>query len=314
MKKLGFLLLAAAIFSICYLAFKQAPVVVWLPLGDIDVEVPYVPTPMEVVDEMLAMANVGPADLLYDLGSGDGRIVITAAQKWGTRGVGVEIDPELVRESRKNAEQAQVADLVEFIQADLFKVDLGKATVVTLYLLPDLNLRLRPILLNTLPAGTRIVSHSWDMGEWEADETRAVPSYLEWFSAEATRFSIVHFWVIPANVSGVWQWPERGGNSNQGQLCITQHFQKAAGTFLGQAGTTPAVVEITGDRVRIRLEETAKGKNLWAEYQGRAAGDAIEGTVTFSDGSRQPWKATRRPGTLTALDRLSTQGGNGEPR
>lgn len=131
-------------------------------------DVVFVPTPQEVVDEMLKVASVGAKDVLYDLGSGDGRIPITAAQRFGTRGVGVDIDPQRIKEANANAQAAKVTDKVKFIQADLFTMDLTPATVITLYLLPDLNVKLRPTLLK-LKAGTRIVSHDFSMGDWKPD-------------------------------------------------------------------------------------------------------------------------------------------------
>jgi SAM-dependent methyltransferase len=134
-------------------------------------DVPYVPTPQNVVDEMLELANVKKWDVVYDLGCGDGRIVITAARKYGARGVGVDINPERIEEAEKNAREAGVAGRVNFIENDLFKADIRQATVVMLYLLPDVNLRLRPKLLKELRPGTRIVSHSFSMGEWKADKT-----------------------------------------------------------------------------------------------------------------------------------------------
>lgn len=155
-------------------------------------DVPYVPTPNEVVARMLEIANVTDDDVLYDLGSGDGRIVITAAQKYGTRGTGIDINPELVQRSRANAQAAGVADRVEFVQQDLFQTDLSDATVVTLYLLPDVNLRLRPKLLQELKPGTRIVSHSFDMGEWKPDRVEQVQSAL-------TQHTI-YYWVVPEQV------------------------------------------------------------------------------------------------------------------
>lgn len=133
-------------------------------------DVVYVPTPQEIVDEMLKVASVGPKDVLYDLGSGDGRIPITAAKRWGTRGVGIDIDPNRIREARTNASAAKVTDKVKFIQGDLFELDLTPATVITLYLLPDLNVKLRPRLL-ALKAGTRIVSHDFAMGDWKPERT-----------------------------------------------------------------------------------------------------------------------------------------------
>lgn len=148
-------------------------------------DVPYVPTPQEVVDEMLKVANVKKEDMLYDLGCGDGRIVITAAQKFGTRGVGVDINPERIKESNENARKAGVTDRVKFIQQNLFDTDLSKATVITLYLLPDVNLKLRPKLLQLKP-GTRIVSHAFDMGDWKPDKTVDVNGRR------------VYYWVVPA--------------------------------------------------------------------------------------------------------------------
>jgi Methyltransferase domain len=133
----------------------------------VEKDVPYVPTPTPVVNEMLRIANVKKNDVLYDLGSGDGRIVITAAQKFGTRGVGIDIDPQRIKEANQNAKKAGVTDRVQFRQQNLFETDFSNATVVTLYLLPDINLRLRPRLLSQLKPGTRIVSHAFDMGDWK---------------------------------------------------------------------------------------------------------------------------------------------------
>lgn len=155
-------------------------------------EVPYVPTPPVVVNRMLEMADVKGDDVLYDLGSGDGRIVITAAEKYGTRGTGVEINPGLVQESQKNAREAGVADRVEFVQQDLFETDLSEATVVTLYLLPEINLKLREKLLQELEPGTRIVSHDYDMGEWEPKQVEQVQS--------SEREHTLYYWVVPEEV------------------------------------------------------------------------------------------------------------------
>jgi tRNA A58 N-methylase Trm61 len=152
-------------------------------------EVPYVPTDDRVVGEMLAVANVGKDDVLYDLGSGDGRIVITAAKKFGTRGVGVDIDPERVKEANENAAKAGVSDRVRFVQQDLFQTDIREATVVTLYLLPAVNMRLRPKLLSDLKPGTRVVSHNYDMGDWTPLKTIVVTL------PEDTH--TVYYWVVP---------------------------------------------------------------------------------------------------------------------
>jgi tRNA G37 N-methylase Trm5 len=152
-------------------------------------EVPYVPTDDRVVAEMLSVANVGKDDVLYDLGSGDGRIVITAAKKFGTRGVGVDIDPERVKEANENAVKAGVSDRVRFVQQDLFQTDFREATVVTLYLLPSVNMRLRPKLLSDLKPGTRVVSHNYDMGDWTPLKTIVVTL------PEDTH--TVYYWIVP---------------------------------------------------------------------------------------------------------------------
>jgi len=143
-------------------------------------DVIYVPTPPEVVEAMLRLAKVGPNDVVYDLGSGDGRIVITAAQKFGARGIGFDIDPERIAEANANLAQAGVGDRVKFVQADLFEQDLSEATVITLYLLPSLNLKLRPTLWKLKP-GTRIVSHSFDMGDWQPEATENINGRTVYF-------------------------------------------------------------------------------------------------------------------------------------
>jgi len=150
-------------------------------------DVPYVPTPQEVVDEMLKMANVGKNDVVYDLGCGDGRLVITAVKKFGAkRGVGVDIDPQRIKESNANAQAAGVTDRVKFFEQNLFEADIKEATVVTLYLLPDINLKLRPKLWNDLKPGTRVVSHAFDMGDWQPEKTGSVEGRT------------IYFWTIPA--------------------------------------------------------------------------------------------------------------------
>lgn len=144
-------------------------------------DVVFVPTPQEVVDAMMAVAKVGPKDVLYDLGCGDGRLVITAAQKHGARAIGIDIDPERIREANANARNAKVTDRVKFIQADLFETDFREATVVTLYLLPSLNLKLRPKLWRELKPGTRVVSHDFDMGDWVPEQRLNVASRAVYF-------------------------------------------------------------------------------------------------------------------------------------
>ncbi len=147
-------------------------------------DVPYVPTHQDVVDAMLKMAKVTKNDVVYDLGCGDGRIVITAAKTYGATGTGIDIDPERIKEANANAKKANVTKKVKFIEGDLFKQDFSNATVITLYLLPDINLKLRPQLLDLKP-GTRIVSHAFHMGDWEPDETMTVKG------------STIYFWTVP---------------------------------------------------------------------------------------------------------------------
>jgi len=148
-------------------------------------DVPYVPTTPEVVDAMLKLAKVTKNDVLYDLGCGDGRIVITAAKKYGATGTGVDIDPQRIKEANANAREAKVTDKVRFIQGDLFKTDFSKATVVTLYLLPSINLKLRPQLLSQLKPGTRIVSHAFDMDDWKPEQTVQVNG------------TTIYYWTVP---------------------------------------------------------------------------------------------------------------------
>lgn len=157
-------------------------------------EVPYVPTHERVVAEMLRVASVRKEDVLYDLGSGDGRIVITAAKEFGTRGTGIDIDPQRVRDAKENARRAGVTDKVKFIQGDIFDARIGDATVITLYLLPTVNMRLRPKLLSELRPGTRVVSHNYDMGDWTPEKTIRVKTP----SGEHT----VYYWVVPRRAAG----------------------------------------------------------------------------------------------------------------
>jgi len=169
-------------------AEAQAPAPVATPQQERQPDVPYVPTPQPVVDAMLQMAQVNSNDILYDLGSGDGRIPITAAQKFKTRGVGVDISSQRIKEANANAQKARVTDRVEFRQQDLFETDLRNATVVTLYLLPEINLKLRPKLLKELKPGTRIVSHAFDMGNWKPQRVQEVDG------------KTIYLWVVPKQV------------------------------------------------------------------------------------------------------------------
>jgi len=180
------------------------------PLGE---EVPYIRTPQAVVDKMLDLAEVGPDDFLIDLGSGDGRIVITAAQKRGARGFGVELDPSLVEASNETARKAGVGERARFFARDLFDTDIREATVLTMYLLPHVNLQLRPRLLAQLKPGTRVVSHDWDMGEWQPDAKAVLEGLVK--PVMPIQASTVYLWIVPARVAGSWNLQIEGADGQE---------------------------------------------------------------------------------------------------
>jgi len=232
-------------------------------------DVVWVPTPQALVDKMLDMAKVTPKDYVIDLGSGDGRTVITAAKR-GIRALGIEYNPDMVELSKRNAAKEGVSDKATFVKADLFESDFSQATVITMFLLPEINLRLRPKILDLKP-GTRIVSNSFTMGEWKDDETATV-------SNGCSNWCTAHLWIVPAKVEGTWQLP-------QGELSLKQEFQMISGTLKSGSQTTPlSNGRLRGDQISF----SASG----AQYTGRVTGNAIEGTVK-SGGSNGKWSATR---------------------
>ena len=261
--------------------------------------VPYVPTPPEVVERMLEMAKVGPGDYVIDLGSGDGRIVITAAQKHGARGFGVDLNPERIREANENARKAGVTDRVSFLQRDLMETDLSDATVITLYLLSRVNLQLRPKLLELKP-GTRIVSHDFSMDDWKADETvdMIVPAK---YGSEPGQ-STVYFWIVPAKAAGRWQWElPIGGKPQKYELTLDQAFQSVSGR-VGVAGGGAKLdkVSLRGDELNMTFNANVNGDVVRHELNGRVSGNTIVGTVRVSGARVQgqyEWNATRLPGT-----------------
>ncbi|MGH9458306.1 MAG: SAM-dependent methyltransferase [Thermoanaerobaculia bacterium] len=235
-------------------------------------DVPYVPTPQPVVERMLEMAGVTSEDVVYDLGSGDGRIVITAAQQYGARGVGIDIDPQRIAEANENARRTGVTDRVEFIQGDLFKTDLRPASVVTLYLLYTVNLRLRPKLLAELRPGTPVVSHDFSMGDWEAD------------AAESMGNDDIYLWIVPAKVEGTWVWDD--GST----MTISQDFQKISiDTELGPV--TQATLR--GDEIAFTIQEMRGGRNVERRVEARIARDAMAGTARVGGASPSAWTARR---------------------
>ena len=240
-------------------------------VGQAGKDVVWVPTPQALVDKMLDMAKVTPLDYVIDLGSGDGRTVITAAKR-GARTLGIEYNPDMVELSQRNAAKEGVADKARFVKADLFESDFSQATVITMFLLPDINLKLRPKILDLKP-GTRIVSNSFTMGEWKADRT-ANASEQE----GCTSYCTAYFWVVPAKVAGTWQLA-------QGELTLKQEFQMVTGTLKSGDASTP----IKNGRLRgSEISFTAGG----TQYSGRVSGNAMEGT-TKSGGNTGKWTATR---------------------
>ena len=248
-------------------------------------EVPFVVTPDNVTLEMLRLAHVGARDYVLDLGSGDGRIVIQAARRYGARGLGVEIVPELVQRSRVNAQAAGVADRVEFREQDLFKTDLSAATVVTMYLMPEVNLQLRPALLALKP-GTRVVSHDWDMGDWKPDRSVSVAAPDKPVGVDKT--SRLHLWVVPAKVGGLWCGK---GLLQSYRLELQQQYQHVRGTlhrreraraFEGQVDGTMVrstvgapgqlTLELQGEDLRISAAEGSLGLLTGLGFR-RAAAD-----------------------------------------
>jgi hypothetical protein len=225
-----------------------------------------VPTPQALVDKMLDMAKVTPQDYLMDLGSGDGRTVITAAKR-GLRALGIEYNPDMVELSKRNAAAAGVSDKATFMKADLFETDFSKADVITMFLLPTINMKLRPTILNLKP-GTRIVSNTFTMEDWQADETAEV-------GEDCTSWCTALLWIVPAKVEGTWTMP-------QGELKLTQQFQMLTGTL----GATP----ISNGRVRGR-EVTFSAGN--AKYVAHVDGNVMTGTPSGTNG--KSWTATRKP-------------------
>jgi hypothetical protein len=249
--------------------------------------VPFVPTAQVTVDEMLRLANVGPQDFVVDLGSGDGRIVITAAKKFGARGLGVDLDWRLVEKSEENARQAGVDGRVKFLEQDLFKTDLSQATVISTYLLPFVMLKLRPRLL-VLKPGTRIVSHDFDLGDWKPDRTTHVRKN-------------VFLWIVPARVAGRWQTRvQLPPIEHQLELEFTQRYQEVSAH--SRLNGVPAQVweaRLAGDRLSFVVVDATDRENEASVYfEGRVSGDVIEGELTRGVGaarSATKWRAVRVP-------------------
>jgi SAM-dependent methyltransferase len=216
-------------------------------------DVVWVPTPQMVVDKMLDMAKVTGGDFVMDLGSGDGRTVITAAKR-GARALGVEYNPDMVALSTRNAEKAGVSGRARFVKADLFETDFSRASVITMFLLPDINLKLRPKILRLKP-GTRVVSNTFTMGDWQADETADLSKECD------ASYCTALLWIVPARVVGTHQLP-------QGELTLKQQFQDLSGTLSAEGKTLPVSGKVRGNEITF----TAGGR----EYHGKANGKHLE--------------------------------------
>ena len=247
----------------------------------------YVPTPQRLVDLMLLMAGVKQDDLLYDLGSGDGRLVITAAKTFGARGIGIEIDPALLAIARRNARRAKVEDKVEFRQQDLFKSDFKDASVITLYLLDELNRRLRPQILEQVKPGTRVVSHAFHMGEWQPDAERTLTIDGKKYDA--------YFWVVPANVNGRWT-VKSSTRGMPATLVIEQTYQEFAVRASG-GGDVIGAGKLDGREFYLTLSKTADAAAV--SFNGTVEGDSIKAKA--SDG-RESWSAEREAGTEKPIE------------
>ncbi len=229
-------------------------------------DVIWVPTPQALVDKMLDMGKVTAQDYVIDLGSGDGRTVITAAKR-GAKALGIEYNPDMVELSKRNAAKEGVSDRASFVKADLFESDFSQATVITMFLLPDINLKLRPKILNLKP-GTRIVSNSFTMGDWAADDTVIAKD-------GCISYCTAYLWIVPAKVEGSWKLED-------GELSLKQTYQVVSGTLRRGASTVQiANGKLNGDQILFNAAGSL--------YTGRVRGDAMEGTIS-SGGN---WKATR---------------------
>jgi precorrin-6B methylase 2 len=258
----------------------------------VKLDAPFVPTPNYVIAEILSKAGVGKDDILYDLGSGDGRIVIEAAKKTGCRAVGIEIDADLVGDSRLNAARAGVQNRVRFVVADIFQEDLSEATVVTIYMSGDVNRRLRPKLLRELKPGTRVATYTFDMDEWKPDNTTT-------FGREDA-----YFWVVPANASGKWLWTEGNGHAKvRWEMELKQVFQEFSGQISRNGRPFPLRGgKIKGDEIRFSLDGNPADKPSTLAFTGRIRGNTIEGTIA-AETAHRTWKATRNPATMQRIDR-----------
>jgi hypothetical protein len=278
--------LIAALGAACFAA---------LPVSAQDYgDTPYVQTPQNVVDKMLEVAKVGPKDFVIDLGSGDGRMIITAAKKHGARGFGVDLDRRLVTLSNRLAAKAGIADRAVFYERDIYQTDVSPASVVTIYLLPEVNLMMRPILLSTLKPGTRVVSHDYDMGEWPPDLAFTMDAPGKPVGRDQK--SKVFYWVVPAKAAGRWLWQSNeSGTPRAFELVLNQNFQKIEGALTADGKTVPIEdAKLVGDQVSFVAALEGAGRY---EFSGRLVNNGLDGKQRIqrsgTPAREQPWSAAR---------------------
>ena len=245
-------------------------------VGQAGKDVIWVPTPEELVERMLRMAQTTPNDFVIDLGSGDGRIAIAAAKKFNARSMGIEYNPDMVEVSNRNASKEGVAGKARFVKADIFETDFSQATVITMYLLPGLNLKLRPKLLDMKP-GTRIVSHQFNMDDWQPDEVTNIDGRR------------AYFWLIPAKVAGTWRF--QSGTDGL-DVTLEQKYQMLEGTVkLGTVNAGLRDARLTGDKISFAFVDQG---GLRRDFTGKVNGNTMEGTMKLETGPESKWTATKR--------------------
>lgn len=268
-----------------------AAVLLAFPLAAQDYgDTPYVQTPKNVVEKMLEVAKVGPADYVIDLGSGDGRMVIMAAKERGARGFGVDLDRKLVALANRNAKAAGVAGRAQFFERNLYETDLRPASVLTIYLLPEVNMMVRPKLFKELKPGTRVVTHDYDMGDWPPDLALVMDAPDKPVGRD--KKSKVFLYIVPGNAAGSWMWRVGSGvDATDWRAEFKQNFQKLTGSVV--RGGVPLKLQeatLTGEQVRWVAADDGGGR--WT-FDGKLYGNAIEGTMTAPGGDQRPWQATR---------------------
>ncbi|MFO1362104.1 MAG: class I SAM-dependent methyltransferase [Burkholderiales bacterium] len=245
-------------------------------VGQAGKDVIWVPTPEELVERMLRMAQTTPNDFVIDLGSGDGRIAIAAAKKFGARSMGIEYNPDMVDLSNRNAAKEGVAGKARFAKADIFESDFSQATVITMYLLPGLNLKLRPKLLDMKP-GTRIVSHQFNMDDWQPDEITTIDGRR------------AYFWLVPAKAAGTWRLVSGGDVLD---VTLEQKYQMLEGSVkLGTVNAGLRDAKLHGDRIAFSFVDQG---GVRRDFSGRINGNALEGTMKLETGPESRWTGTKR--------------------